>query len=111
LSDVGIIAVYAMFGIFSIIGFVIIWIKSFIIPLPAEYQYAKYYLWYILFTSFTWYSVYHYHYLISTVFALYLFHKGMEASRKKILLKKIIAKFIKEENTKELDNLNSKLID
>jgi hypothetical protein len=102
LSDVGIIAVYAMFGIFSIIGFVIIWVKSFFIPLPEEYQYAKYYLWYILFTSFTWYSVYHYHYLISTVFALYLFHKGVQASRKKILIKKVLYKFIKENSLKEL---------
>lgn len=101
LSDVGIIAVYAMFGIFSIIGFVIVWVKSFFIPLPEEYQYAKYYLWYILFTSFTWYSVYHYHYLISTVFALYLFHKGVQASRKKILIKKVLFKFIKENSLNE----------
>lgn len=111
LSDVGIIAVYAMFGVFSILGFVIIWIKSFFIPLPAEYQYAKYYLWYILFTSFTWYSVYHYHYLISTVFALYLFHKGIQASRKKELLKKIIYKFVNEESKKEINNKNSNVID
>ena len=111
LSDVGIIAVYAMFGIFSIIGFVIIWVKSFSIPLPPEFHYAKYYLWYILFTSFTWYSVYHYHYLISTVFALYLFHKGVQASRKKVLLKKIISRFIKEDSLEELKNLNSNLKD
>ena len=111
LSDVGIIAVYAMFGIFSILGFVIIWIKSFLIPLPAEYKYAKYYLWYILFTSFTWYSVYHYHYLIATVFALYIFHKGIQASRNKQLLKIIISKFVNETNLKELNNINAKVIE
>jgi len=96
LSDVGIIAVYAMFGIFAIIGFVIIWGKSFLIPLPPQYQYAKYYLWYILFTSFTWYSVYHYHYLISTVFALYIFQKGIDASKKKKFIKDILKRLIKK---------------
>jgi hypothetical protein len=101
LSDVGIIAVYAMFGIFSIVGFIIIWSISFLIPIPSEYRYAKYYLWYILFTSFTWYSVYHYHYLISTVFALYIFQKGIDASKKKALLKKLLSVLIKNENNIE----------
>lgn len=105
LSDVGIIAVYAMFGIFSIMGFIIIWIKSFFISLPPEYQYAKYYLWYILFTSFTWYSVYHYHYLISTVFALYVFHKGIEAKEKRKLVKKVINRLIRKEKSENIINL------
>jgi hypothetical protein len=105
LSDVGIIAVYAMFGIFSIMGFIIIWIKSFFISLPPEYQYAKYYLWYILFTSFTWYSVYHYHYLISTVFALYVFHKGIEAKEKRRLVKKVINRLIRKEKSENIINL------
>jgi hypothetical protein len=96
LSDVGIIAVYAMFGIFAIIGFVIIWGKSFIIPLPPQYQYAKYYLWYLLFTSFTWYSVYHYHYLISTVFALYVFQKGIDVSKRKIIIKDILKRLVSD---------------
>ncbi len=107
LSDVGIIAVYAMFGIFAIIGFVIIWAKSFFIPLPPQYQYARYYLWYLLFTSFTWYSVYHYHYLISTVFALYIFQKGIDASKKKLILKNILKRLFKETNVSKgeiLDN-------
>jgi len=46
------------------IGFVIIWVKVLIIPLPPQYQYAKYYLWYLLFTVSYFGSVYHYHYLI-----------------------------------------------
>lgn len=73
-SDVGIIGMYAMFGILAVIGYIIIWIKSFTIPLPEEYYYLKYYLWFLLLTSLTWYSVYHYHYLITTVFVLYLYH-------------------------------------
>jgi hypothetical protein len=75
ISDVGIIGMYAMFGILAIIGYILIWFKSFTLPLPKEYYYLKYYLWYLLFTSLTWFSVYHYHYLISTVFVIYMYHK------------------------------------
>ncbi|MEL6356657.1 MAG: hypothetical protein AAFQ37_06950, partial [Bacteroidota bacterium] len=74
LSDVGIIAVYAMFGVFAVLGFVLMWIKSFTIPLPNEFQYLKYYLWYLLLTSFTWFTVYHHHYVVATVMALYMYH-------------------------------------
>ncbi|NJC25885.1 hypothetical protein [Neolewinella antarctica] len=74
LSDVGIIAVYANFGLLAILGFALMWYRSFTVPLPAEYQYLKYYLWYLLFTSVTWFSVYHHHYVIATVFALYIYH-------------------------------------
>jgi len=73
LSDVGIIAVYAMFGVPAIIAYLLIWIKSFTIPLPEEFQYLKYYLWFVLLTSFTWYTTYHYHYLVTTVYILYMY--------------------------------------
>ena len=73
LSDVGMIAVYVMFGIPAILAYIIIWVKSFTIPLPQEYQYLKYYLWFMLFTSLTWYTTYHYHYLVFTVYALYMY--------------------------------------
>jgi len=73
-SDVGIIGMYSMFGILPVIGYIIIWVKSFTVELPEEYQYVRYYFWYLLLTSFTWYTVYHYHYIMSTVFALYIFH-------------------------------------
>lgn len=83
LSDVGIITVYAMFGIPAILGFIIIWVKSFTIPLPKEYRYLKYYLWFVLFTSFTWYTTYHYHYLLVTVFVLYMYQSVYEKERLK----------------------------
>lgn len=82
LSDVGIIAVYAMFGIPAIIAYILIWVKSFTIPLPKEYQYLKYYLWFILLTSFTWYSTYHYHYLIVTVIVLYMYQSLYDSQKK-----------------------------
>ncbi|MBE7639947.1 hypothetical protein GUB10_06350 [Salegentibacter sp. BLCTC] len=73
LSDVGIIAVYVMFGVLAIIAYLLIFIKSFIIPLPGNFQYLKYYLWFMLLTSLTWYTTYHYHYLIITVYVLYMY--------------------------------------
>lgn len=73
LSDEGIIAVYVMFGVLAIIAYLLIFIKSFIIPLPGNFQYLKYYLWFMLLTSLTWYTTYHYHYLIITVYVLYMY--------------------------------------
>lgn len=95
LSDLGLIAVYAMFGIFAVIGYILIWIKSITIPIPPKYHYAKYYLWYLLITSLTGASLYYYHYLITTVFALYIYQKSYwEESKKRDLLN--IIKLIKE---------------
>ena len=73
LSDVGIIAVYAMFGIPAVLGYVFIWIKSFTYALPKEYYYLKYYLWFLLLTSLTWYTTYHYHYLATTIIVIYMY--------------------------------------
>lgn len=75
LSDVGLIAVYAMFGIFAVFGFIIIWIKSFTIPLPPNYYYLKYYLWFLLITCLTSYTIYDTNFLIANVFALYCYQK------------------------------------
>lgn len=73
MSDVGIIAVYAMFGIIGVLGFILIWIKSFSLPLPKDYYYLKYYLWFLLITSFTSDTIYSYNFLICTVFVIYLY--------------------------------------
>jgi hypothetical protein len=73
LTDIGIIAGYVMFGIIFVWSYILIWYKSFTIPLPKEYYYLKYYLWFLLITCMTSLSVYHPHYLISTVFVLYIY--------------------------------------
>jgi hypothetical protein len=73
MSDVGIIAVYAMFGIFGVLGYILIWIKSFTLPLPKDYYYLKYYLWFLLITSLTSDTIYSYNFLICTVFVIYLY--------------------------------------
>ncbi len=73
LADVGIIGMFTMFGILSVAGYLLIWIKSFMLPLPKNYVYPKYYLWFLLVTSLTYDAVYGIYFLIATVFALYIF--------------------------------------
>lgn len=72
-SDVGLIGVYAMFGIFAILGYILIWIKSFVIKVPKEYFYLKYYLWYLIMTCMTSDSIYGKSDLITTVFVIYIY--------------------------------------
>jgi len=81
LSDVGLIAVYAMFGIPAVLAYILIWVKSFTYSLPKEYYYLKYYLWFLLITSLTWYTPYHYHYLATTIIVLYMYQTLTENHR------------------------------
>ncbi|TLV03712.1 hypothetical protein [Dyadobacter luticola] len=73
LADVGIFAVYAMFGVFAVLGYFLIWIKSFFTKLPDEYQYLKYYLWFLLLTSLSSDTIYSSYDLIATVMIVYIF--------------------------------------
>lgn len=75
LADVGLVAVYVMFGLPAVLAFILIWAKSFTISVPREFMYLKYYLWFLLITSFTSNSIYHTNYLIATVFTLYIFQR------------------------------------
>ncbi|PRX39840.1 hypothetical protein [Salegentibacter salegens] len=101
LSDVGIIAVYVMFGVPAIIAYLLIWIKSFIIPLPKEYQYLKYYLWFMLLTSLTWYTPYHYYFLIVNVYVLYMYQAVyLKQEENKMESKK--TEFTSEEDSREI---------
>ena len=72
-ADVGLIAVYAMFGIFAVFGHILIWIKSFVIKVPKEYFYLKYYLWFLLVLSLTTNIIYGKFELITTVFVVYIY--------------------------------------
>ena len=91
LSDIGLIAVYAMFGIIAVIGLILIWIKSFIIPLPAKYMYVKYYLWFLLITSLTSHTVYHNSFIITTIMALSIYQQNIRWDNKKEKLNELLA--------------------
>lgn len=75
LADVGIVAMYVMFGILSVIAYLLIWYKGFTASVPKEYYYLKYYLLYLLITSVTSNYVYDLQYLIATVFVLYIYQR------------------------------------
>lgn len=73
MEDDGVIGMYAAFGILSVIAYIMIWYKSVKLKLSGQYLYVKYYLWFLLITCLTTFDVYHPNFLISTVFALYIY--------------------------------------
>ena len=75
LEDVGLLGYYAQIGIFGVLSFLLIWFYSFYYTLPKSYSYLKYYLWFLLLTGLTWYSIYHYHYLIITTLVIGMYQK------------------------------------
>jgi len=75
LEDVGLLGYYAQIGIFGVLSFLLIWFYSFYYTLPKNYSYLKYYLWFLLLTGLTWYSIYHYHYLIITTLVIGMYQK------------------------------------
>jgi hypothetical protein len=83
LTDVGIVEVYVSFGIFAILGYVLIFVKSFTIPVPKEYYYLKYYLWMIMLTCLTSDFLISYYFLITTVLVLYCYQLLYEQGKLK----------------------------
>jgi hypothetical protein len=81
LTDVGIVEVYVSFGLLAIAGYLLIFVKSFTIPLPADYYYLKYYLWMIMLTCFTSDFLISYYFLITTVLVLYCYQLLYEQSK------------------------------
>lgn len=81
LSDVGLIAVYAMFGLLAVVGYVLIWIVGFKSEVPKEYNYLKYYLGFLLFTGLTSYSIFHYDFLIFNVLVIYSFQTVLGSNK------------------------------
>lgn len=84
MEDCGMIGMYTMFGVLPIIAYFLIWYKSFTLKLPQEYNYVKYYLWFLLIICLTTDNVYSINFLISTVFALYIYQTIYE---KQLVLK------------------------
>ncbi len=78
LTDVGVVEVYVMYGVLAILGYLLIFIKSFRMPLPKEYHYLKYYLWMLIITCLTSDFMISYYFLITTVLVLYCYQKVWE---------------------------------
>lgn len=87
ITDFGLIEVYILFGIIAIIGYVLIFIKSFKIPVPTSHYYLKYYLWMIMATSITSDALISNNFLITTVLVLYCYQKIYIQSSKDLLIR------------------------
>ena len=81
LTDVGLVEVYITFGVFAILGYVLIFFKSLKISIPSDFYYLKYYLWFILFTCLTSDFLISYNFLITTVFVLYCYQRLYEIDK------------------------------
>jgi hypothetical protein len=88
IPDIGIFGIYAYFGILPIIGWCLIGYKVYTYRLPPKYIYLKYYFFYIYFGAITGGTFYHIHYMITTIFALYIF-QIVVFDKKRILLDKL----------------------
>jgi hypothetical protein len=84
LTDVGLVEVYVSFGIIALLGYFLIFVKSFIIPVPKEYYYLKYYLWMIMLTCLTSDFLISYYFLITTVLVLYCYQLLYEQGKLKL---------------------------
>jgi len=73
LTDIGVLELYIMFGIFAILGYIWILIKSFTLSLPNQYYYIKYYIWFIMATSLSSDFLISPSYLITTILVLYCY--------------------------------------
>jgi hypothetical protein len=88
IPDIGIFGIYSYFGIIPVIAWALIGYKVYKYKIPEKYIYIKYYFFYIYFCAITGSTFYHIHYLISTIFALYIFQTILY-NKKKTLLDKI----------------------
>ena len=87
LTDVGVVGMYAMFGILPIIAYLIIFYKGLSMRVPPEYQYLKYYLFNLLATCLTSDSIFSISFILTNVFVLYSLQILYESKNSTALIK------------------------
>lgn len=71
LTDVGVVGMYAMFGILPLVAYLMIFFKGMTMQVPQEFQYLKYYLFYIMATCFTSDSIFSISFMMTNIFVFY----------------------------------------
>lgn len=71
LTDVGVVGMYAMFGILPLIAYLIIFSRGMTMKVPPEFQYLKYYLFYIMATCLTSDAIFSISFMMTNIFAFY----------------------------------------
>ena len=106
-SDVGIIGLFAYFGIIPIIIWLVVLAKILTIKIPEKYIYVKYYFFNVLFGAFVGSTLYHINFLMSNILALYVFQKSLENKENMKLLKEKLIQILKKKSTEiSSENLN-----
>jgi len=105
MADVGLIGLYAMFGIFAVLGYIIIFAKSLFMKVPENYSYLKYYMWMLLATCLTSNAVYSIHFMIANVFVFYGYQYLYE-QEKLTELSNLIADQLDAVSTTNIDDNN-----
>lgn len=95
-SDVGIIGLFAYFGIIPIIVWLVVLMKILTIKIPDKYIYVKYYFFNVLFGAFVGSTLYHINFLMSNILALYVFQKSLENKESLKILKDKLIRIIKK---------------
>lgn len=94
LEDLGLVAVYAMYGLLGLVAYILIWYKSVTISIPRKFHYAKYYLWFLFVTGFASLSLYHSYFLVTTVFSLYIYQIVFEESQRLKIMSRRPVKYL-----------------
>jgi hypothetical protein len=89
LADVGLIGLNAMFGVLSLIGYILIWVNSFKLKLPPKFQYLKYYLWFLLLTSLTSSALFDSDFSIFTIIVVYLYQIVLNMSNRNLQISSV----------------------
>lgn len=71
LTDVGVVGMYAMFGILPLIAYLLIFIRGLRMKVPPEFHYLKYYLVYIMATCLTSDSIFSISFMMTNIFVFY----------------------------------------
>lgn len=81
LTDVGVVGMYAMFGILPLIAYLIIFLRGMTMRVPPEFQYLKYYLFYIMATCLTSDSIFSISFMMTNIFVFYALQVLYERER------------------------------
>ncbi len=81
ISDIGIIGIYAWFGVIPIIAWIIIAYKLYNYRLPPKFQYVKYYFFFVYFGALTGGTFYHINNILTSVYAFYIFQSVMYSKK------------------------------
>lgn len=74
LGDVGLVGMYVMFGVVSLLAYFLIFYKGLKLSVPREYMHLKYYMWFLLLTSLTSDNIFSINFVFTNTAVVYCLH-------------------------------------